>query len=454
MKKINHIEKLSWMGYSVMAMLSACTYDYFPVPDVPAPPKETATVEAKYAGTTPTTVTHPFWSTVDYHHVTAVNLNTGNLYTDGLLNMTGTINGTASFNSGSSPEMIMKAAYDDENIYVLLEWTDFTLNISNSTWLNNGPVDPLKSDDATGWTSQKNNDKVSLIFEIEPASGSAGTFSNAGCAASCHNNEMKPETGKVDIWNWNLAFSEPFGYAGDMVADAASGLTYDTGQIMFARNNAGSTDRSGPAYEWDGAVQNVTRGNGNTSILDPAYFLLNKTPFTGDLVAGDAAYHHSVKGCFHCHGENGEGGGEFGDGPAFTSPTVNRYSRQGFNDYALSTSHTGFTYFQQMSTSERENVIAYIRGLSGVPGYYLQEPDGSNADIVSVSNASLVNVNTSSGHAQYKVLLTRKLNTGNPDDAKFDLTQSKEYVFGIALMDNDGKNHIGSLKETLTFLEK
>ena len=452
--KINHANWMRLLLIIQVVMLQACTYDYFPVPEVPEPAKETATLEAKYVGTPPTTISSAYWSTADFHHVTAVNLSTGNLYSDGLLNMTGTYNGTGSFNGGSSPELVMKAAYDDQKLYILLEWTDLSLNLSNASWLHNGPTDPLKSDTATGWTSQKNNDKVALAFEIEAASGSAGTFSSVGCAASCHNNEMKPEVGKVDIWNWNLAFSEPFGYSGDMVTEATTGLSYDSGQPMFVRNNAGLTDRSGPAYEWDGVVQNITKGNGVASILDPAYYILNKTPFTGNIESGDAVYHNSVKGCTHCHGENGEGGGDFGDGPSFTRPEVNRYSRQNIIDYSISTVHTGFSYFNQLNSTERENVIAYIRGMSGVPGYYLQEPDGSNADIISASNTNLVNVNTYAGHSQYKVLLIRELNTTNTDDAVFDLTQNMEYIFGIALMDNDGKNHIGSLKETLTFLEK
>ena len=54
-------------------------------------------------------------------------------------------------------------------------------------------------------------------------------------------------------------------------------------------------------------------------------------------------------------------------------------------------------------------------------------------------------------HTKYQVLITRKLKTNNADDIQFDLTANKVYTFGVALMDNDGKNHIGSAKEVLTF---
>ncbi len=448
------MKKVYWIMFSMLGLLSACNYDYSPVPPGLTPPKSTATLEAKYVSTAPNKVSSAYWSKADFHAVTAQNLSIGNLYNNGLLNMTGTYNGLSSFSGGANPNLTMKAAYDDSSLYVLLEWTDATVNISNSSWLHNGPLDPLKGDSSRGWTSQRNNDKVALAFEIDAASSSAGTFSNVGCAASCHNNQMQPQTGKVDIWDWNLALSEPFGYAGDMIADGNTGLAYDAGQKSFVRNNAGSTDTSGPAFEWDGTVQNVTRASGTASILDPAFYLLNKTPFTGDIAAGEVAFHNLSYGCYHCHGENGVGNGETGDGPAFTSASINRYSRQSFKDHAAASTHDGNSYYSSMSPTEVENVISYIRGLAGVPGYCLQQPDGSNADIISASNTNLVNVNLSPGHTQYKVLLKRKLNTGNPDDAVFNLTQSTEYVFGVALMDNDGKNHIGSLKETLKFLNK
>jgi hypothetical protein len=96
-----------------------------------------------------------------------------------------------------------------------------------------------------------------------------------------------------------------------------------------------------------------------------------------------------------------------------------------------------------------------MRGLSGVPGYYLQTPTGSNADITAVSNVTALHINNSmlsatNHHIKYQVLITRKLHTNNPDDVQFNPSQGN-YKFGVALMDNDGKNHIGSTVETLTF---
>ncbi len=52
-----------------------------------------------------------------------------------------------------------------------------------------------------------------------------------------------------------------------------------------------------------------------------------------------------------------------------------------------------------------------------------------------------------SGHC---VVLIRDLETGFDDDTQFDTTKS--YPFGVTLMDNDGKNHVGKTKLTLQFL--
>jgi hypothetical protein len=45
------------------------------------------------------------------------------------------------------------------------------------------------------------------------------------------------------------------------------------------------------------------------------------------------------------------------------------------------------------------------------------------------------------------------LNTGYADDVQFDPVAKKEYVFGVAVMDKDGKNHAGSPRQILQFLD-
>ena len=357
----------------VLVVIVSCTKDYFvPVP-IPMPhvPVETDSLKASFVSKPITSIHDPFWSHADYLRVDLVDLSTKNLYGDGLLNMTGTYNGVSSFNGGDSTGLILKAAYDSNNVYLYIEWTDHSIDASRMSWLWNGDSDALKVDSTNGWTSQRNSDMLALAFEIQSASSASGSFSSVGCAAACHNGEMKPATGAVDIWSWSLALSEPVGIAFDMNANSDSGLVYDQGQISFSRNIVTDGDnRSGPAYEWDGEAQEITQLNGNDVILDPAYFLINKTPFKGNPVAGESIYFADKTGCYHCHGNKGEGHGEIDNGPAFTRPKMNRMSRESIIAYASSETHTGHTYFNKVPVDQRDNLLAKIRGFAGVPGYY------------------------------------------------------------------------------------
>ena len=202
----------------------------------------------------------------------------------------------------------------------------------------------------------------------------------------------------------------------------------------------------------DGVEQIYTRPDGKGTTLHPAFFLKNKIPFTGDPKLGYFVYHDAVYGCNHCHGDNGLGGGPNGDGTAFNTPLTNgKMSRAGMMNYAANPNHDGSTYYNQVSVADRDNLMAYIRGLSSLPGYFLTTPTGSNTDVWSVSNVPRSNIKPQNGHTLYQVLLIRSLATNNSDDVQFSSPAGKTYPFGIALMDNDGLNHIGSLKQELTF---
>lgn len=443
------------LAVSMVAMIFiSCERDYFYQVPPPHVATATTTLNAQYASKVPLSVTDKFWNGVDYLKVSVQNLNTDSLYGDGLLNMTGTKSGLPGFNAGKNPEVTMKAVYDETKLYVYLQWTDSDQDPKLANSMFNGPVDPLKSDSPLGWTSQGNSDRVALAFDLGGASSAAGTFVQKGCAASCHNNKMKPEAGKVDIWSWSLAVSDPLGYACDMVADATSGLTNDGGQAMFVRNKiAVANNRSAPGYEWDGTVQTVTRPDGKTTALDPAYYLYNKVPFTGDAVAGLDLYDNAVQ-CAYCHGKGGVGYGTGGYGPAFANFEYGRkFSREEFRNYAGNDKHDGATQFNSIDAGLQNDLVAYIKGLGGVPGYYLTKPSGSNADIWSVSNVSRARISITP-HTVYQVLLIRNLTTNNGDDIQFTSPAGKSFPFGIALMDSDGKNHIGSLKEELKFKPK
>lgn len=432
-------------------VIQSCEKDNYMVPPPAKVGKVTTTLEAQFVNTAPLTVLSPYWKTADYLKVNATDVSKNYLLGDGLLNMAGTFGGTAGW--GIEPSITLKAAYDATNLYILAEWMDNDVNLSEASWLWNGPGDPNKSDSTKMWTSQRNNDKIAFAFEIQPASGVAGNFATVGCAASCHvngnNSTMQPDAGKVDIWNWSLARSAPLGYLRDMVADATT-FGDDAGQVGSTRNNLGSTNRSGPAFEWDGTTQTVTLPGGQNAILDPGFYLMNKMPFAGDMVRGDSLY-HAPNSCAHCHGEFGEGA----EAAFINGIALNKKSRASLMT-SMDNNADMAPYWGILGAADRDNLVAFIRGLSGVPGYYLTTPTGSCADITSANNVTPIHVVNAmlpknNIHTKYQVLIIRKLKTNNADDAQFDISVSKTYKFGVALMNNDSRNHIGSPIETLTF---
>jgi cytochrome c553 len=437
-------------------LLSSCEKKYFAGKPVPPPPKTgaaTSALEAAYVNTPPMTLTDAYWKTADYLKVPVAELNKGAVYGDGYLNMTNSYYGLTSFNNGTDPKLTMKAAYDNNKLYLYVEWTDNDINPAFAASILDGPADPLKADSATRWTSQGNSDKMAIAFDISGASSSAGTFADKGCAASCHGGKMQTASGSVDIWSWDLATSDALGYAGDRVTDATNGLSNDAGGSMYSQNKKTTGNpRSGPAYEWDGTEQAVTRPDGKTVNLDPGYFLVNKTEFLGDYAKGKEIFHSATGGdCKHCHGENGVNG----EATSFASiGFARKYSRASLKSFAASELHEGSTYYARVPAASVNDLIAYIKGLGSVPGTYLTTPNGSHADVWSVSNVSRTRINTTTAHTTYSVLLIRNLNTGNADDAQFSTPEGKFYPFGVALMNGDGKNHIGSLKQTLTFKPK
>ncbi len=420
-----------------------------PPPPPPPPPAATTTLQAALVTTAPSELNSAYWATADWREITATTMSAGLVYGDGQLNMSGTFGGAAEYNDGNDPALTLKAAYDATNLYMLAEWTDSDMNLDRRRWLYDGPVDPRKvGESALGWTSQLNDDKIGFAFEMDAASSMFGAFADVGCQAACHDAgagiDMRPEFGKVDIWHWKMSRSEPLGYVNDQFTEPTNGRKSDAGDGLENRHKgAGDTNRSGPAFEWDGTLQTVIKGDGTSTTLDPAYYLFNTMPFVGDAAAGDIAYQAS---CAGCHGANGEGGA----GPVLAQVMWTRESRGDLATELAAGTHPGAGLWNGFTATEMDDVMARLRGFSGIPGYFLTNPSGSQADIITKSNVVLTQVDDVT-HTTYQLLMIRALDTGNPlDDVVFDPANS--YKFGVGLMDNDGRNHVGSNLETLDFM--
>ncbi|GHN00530.1 hypothetical protein WSM22_20190 [Cytophagales bacterium WSM2-2] len=404
----------------------SCTYYQNEVIHLPQPKvsRPTATLEASYTTTQPNSITSPYWKTADYLPIVAQNTVTGQVPADdGLFNVSGTFRGLLDFNNGKDPKITLKAAYDDNNLYVLISWKDTTFNASSANWIFNGPADPNKIGSTSGWTSQRSDDKLILSFDM----GSS----------------------KRDVWNWSLALSEPLGYAIDMI-DNNGNLSTDAGNKTFVRNIAGANNRSGPQYQWDEVQQELTRAPGGLTILDPGYYLLTKKNFVGDPVAGNIVFQNN---CARCHGKNADGNGIDEQAAALNRPGfMNRYTRSAFVTFASSSSHDGSTDFSTLTSADIDNLLARLRGYSGIPGYYLQNPGGSNSDVHALSNVLLAKIDGNNTKG-YSLLLVRALTTGNPDDIIFNPSVG-QYQFNLSASDNDDLNRIGEASNQLTFKPK
>jgi hypothetical protein len=174
-----------------------------------------------------------------------------------------------------------------------------------------------------------------------------------------------------------------------------------------------------------------------------------------------------VADCVVCHGPDGEGG----IGPALDTKKFGRLSDAELDGLIAAGSHPGSGAYLALSGADQADLRLRTLAFWGTAGYYLKMPEGSAADITTMSELdysevgidALVNIATSQApdfntrlnkykfvQDEYCVVLARELDTTHDDDTQFDIAQ--EYVFGVALMDNDGQNHIGNTRLTLDFL--
>ncbi|MDB4444284.1 ethylbenzene dehydrogenase-related protein [bacterium] len=111
----------------------------------------------------------------------------------------------------------LKALYNDEYIYMKLQWKDNVYNRDYRPWIRT----------EKGWVQMNpggadeviyNEDKLALVFPINRDT----EFQRYGCAVYCHNNQ---KTGRgqhwtskdnpVDIWHWKSVRMDPIGHVDD-----------------------------------------------------------------------------------------------------------------------------------------------------------------------------------------------------------------------------------------------
>jgi hypothetical protein len=111
----------------------------------------------------------------------------------------------------------LKALYNDEYIYMKVQWTDDVYNRDYRPWIKT----------QKGWVQMNpggadeviyNEDKIAFVFPINEDT----EFQRYGCSVYCHNNQ---KTGRgqhwtskdnpVDIWHWKSVRMDPIGHIDD-----------------------------------------------------------------------------------------------------------------------------------------------------------------------------------------------------------------------------------------------
>ena len=407
---------------------------------------------------------------------------------EGLYNMTGSKAGLADFS------VDLRAAYDANNLYMRIQWTDpsATNDLNSSRWYFNEKDSLAKPDWAlqfgsvitsnsnatvedvpSGWSSNLNDDNFAIMWALGDATliktddtNAAGlpadtTFSEKGCAVGCHTSGMAPTTGLVDIWDWQAALSNPIGYVSDQWSGNGSARKTDTGETLASSNlDIDPSAGAGPMMVLNPVAADVTRNQTTgeatiafTSIvngpinLDGRLFLTEDAAMpieSTDAVGGQTIYQSKCQGC-----HNADGRGE-SKNFSFVGLT---WTRTEIVDKANAVSHGGGNQDLDgagVSAPDTDKLVARIRGFAGPPGYLLAEGDGTfnAADTVKVVNFGNV-YNSDTG--QYTVIVTRKLTTADTaEDVEFN-DLAKTYPFGLAIMDFDGKNHAGAPLLKLVF---
>ena len=173
-------------------------------------------------------------------------------------------------NPGTPMFALVKSVHTEKHIYFLVQWKDSTQDDRKDIFTYVGPdIDRLSVGECYPqyylngdyWTRTNDEDWVSFAFEMEPAADPAGSFAEQGCLVACHGGNFgNPTTGRLDVWEWMAARTNPpnvlfnpndspvnplegeAGYADDLFADA-NGLQPDepVSAAAFA-SNARATD--------------------------------------------------------------------------------------------------------------------------------------------------------------------------------------------------------------------
>ncbi|MEA3363453.1 MAG: ethylbenzene dehydrogenase-related protein [Thermodesulfobacteriota bacterium] len=156
----------------------------------------------------------------------------------------------------------MKSLYDDDYLYLLLQYNDPTKSLERFPWIKqeDGSWKQMKNKDSTGHDNTYYEDKVGIFWDINTKG-----FTEEGCMISCHMDiEGDTSAGRkftnnpgetIDMWHVKNVRTSPLGQVDDQFMDSTNngkdnksfGRKGDMKTGGGYKNNY-NKDKTGPAY--------------------------------------------------------------------------------------------------------------------------------------------------------------------------------------------------------------
>ena len=299
----------------------------------------------------------------------------------------------------------VKAAYDDQNLYMLFQYNDGTFSTDREPWYFDTASGKWTYEsrfpqfDESGFMTRRGyyEDKLSVMWEATPVEG----FFEAGCAVACHTglSPFQSEGGKSA-----LKYTNNYGEIMDMWHFKYVRTSGNWARVMDDQyTDWGSTNKNGGRHGDPGTAHYSTNKKTVNGMSVPKY-----------VVPGATETYHWITGDQVANGEAQEVMDVLPNGNLVLA-----------NGAVIDVSNAEF---------QRDGGLL-------VPSIYSKTAAGDRADIEAIANYS---------GGIWTVEIRRSLVTGSEKDVQFD-DMTDTYAFGIAIFDNAGIAHASTGVRYLNF---
>ncbi len=320
----------------------------------------------------------------------------------------------------ATPEIKMKAAYNGDYLYTYFEWDDATEDKLHSYWSFNNGTWSMSS-------ANVNEDRLYLMWPIVDGPGREGkTFAQGGCAVTCHKIASKKmvdtpeEIGSCGACHLNSG--QPNGFQHEFVPPTISCNACHTGYVdrsaFTEADHAAQPDLAYDIWHWK-AGRGANIGFADDQVV----------------ASGNSRSNDGSPGLDSDNKQLKEGS---------TSTYIPKYI------WALNESNSESTgdFNRVVKKSEQPSLVEISSDGLVIKDTATPIPDGTTvrAKILNDVDAAASNKHIQSAHTwssgKYRVVLKRKLDTGDPKDYKFNLTGDN--YFSIAVTNNSAIKHSGN----------